>query len=458
VQEVRQFHLDAIARARHSLLFENQYFTSASVGEALRQRLGEQDGPDVVVVSARVESGWLEAATMGVLRARLHRELCSADRQGRYRMYCPHIPDLAPGCLNVHSKVMIVDDEILTIGSANLNNRSMVLDTECNLALEAGGDARVARAIARVRERLLGEHLDAAPERVAQVHAQKGRLIAAIDALRGSGRTLHPLDPVVTPEQEALLPPRAWIDPEQPMAADELVGHLVSREAGPPVARRVARLAAAALMIGLVAVAWRWTPLREWVNLSAMVGYAQHLDELPMSSLAIIAAYVVGGVLIVPVTALIAVTGIVFGPMLGVAYAIAGTLASAAATYGLGRWLGRDTVRRFAGDQINRVSRRIAQRGVLAIVIVRVVPVAPFSVINIIAGASHIRWRDFMLGTALGMTPGIVVTVTFAHQLALAIRHPSLVAIAVLAVIAAVLVALAMLLGRKLGRRGRDPG
>ena len=66
---------------------------------------------------------------MGVLRARLHRRLCQADGAGRYRMYCPQLADTGGECLNVHSKLMIADDDLLTVGSANLSNRSMGFDT-----------------------------------------------------------------------------------------------------------------------------------------------------------------------------------------------------------------------------------------------------------------------------------------------------------------------------------------
>src|SRR4051794_16695187 len=92
-----------------------------------------------------------------------------ADRHGRYAMYAPSIGGIgADDFINVHSKLMIVDDERLVIGSANLNNRSMVLDTECNIALDARGDPRVRATIAAVRNRLLAEHLDVTPQAAAR--------------------------------------------------------------------------------------------------------------------------------------------------------------------------------------------------------------------------------------------------------------------------------------------------
>jgi phospholipase D1/2 len=469
VHEVRGLHLDAITRARFHLFFENQYFTSGQISSALAARLVEPDGPQVVVVSPKMQSGWLEDATMGVLRARLHAQLKAADRHGRYLLYCPHLPELDGECLNVHSKVFCMDDDLFSVGSANLSNRSMAFDTECNLAIEAAGDEaerqRMRSAIAKLRNRLLGEHLAMAPEAVAAMMRRHGTigdvdtvgrpdLIGAIEALRHPGRSLCPLEPELPADLDALIPDYTLIDPERPMRPEELAAYLVPDEAHRPVPRRLIALGVLAVALALLALAWRWTPLREWANLPALIGLAQGLQDMPFTPLAVLTAYVVAGLLVVPVMLMIAVSGIVFGPLQGGLYAVAGTLLSAAATYGLGHWLGRDTVQRLLGSRIHRLSRRIAKRGILAMLVVRVLPIAPFSIVNVIAGASHIRFRDFLIGTAVGMAPGIAITVTFAHHLAEAVRNPTVGGVAVLAFVAAVLLGAAVILQRLLAGAG----
>jgi uncharacterized membrane protein YdjX (TVP38/TMEM64 family) len=460
VHEVRQLHLDAIAAARRILFFENQYFTSGLIADAMAARLAQPEGPEVVVISPQTQSGWLEEATMGVLRARLHRRLAAADRHRRYRLYGPYLPSLKEGCLNVHSKVFTVDDLLLSIGSANLSSRSMAFDTECNLALEARGGgaeaARIGAAIAAMRNRLLGEHLGSSAAQVEAQIQRCGSLIGAIAALYGPGRTLQTLEPVLVPELDALIPEQALFDPERPVDPDRLVAQFVPKESRKPMPRRVLALAGLAILLVLLVLAWRWTPLRDWLNLQTLVTLARKLQSLPFTPVAVLAGYVVAGLMMVPVTLLIAVTGIVFGPLWGCVYAIAGALLSAAASYGVGAWLGREVVRRILGQRINRLSRRIARRGILAMMVVRVLPVAPFTVVNVVAGASHIRFRDFLLGTFLGMAPGTVLTVAFAHNLAEAVRNPSAGAIAVLALVAALLIGVAVLLQRLLGSRA-DP-
>ncbi len=132
--------------------------------------------------------GWLEAPTMGTLRTVTLKKLRDADRYGRFHAYFPHIPDLPEGqCCDLHSKLMITDDEVVRIGSANFSNRSMGLDTECDAAIEANGDERVSRAIRDFRNTLLGEHLDVPAEQVQAACEKAGSVNGGIDALMRKG-------------------------------------------------------------------------------------------------------------------------------------------------------------------------------------------------------------------------------------------------------------------------------
>jgi uncharacterized membrane protein YdjX (TVP38/TMEM64 family) len=377
---------------------------------------------------------------------------------GRYRLLCPSVPKLGDAIVNVHSKLMIVDDELLIVGSANLNNRSMVLDSECNVSIDAGADARIRRAIATMRDTLLAEHLGCDIADVVREREARNGTNAGIQALlrdRDEHRTMVPLDPQVSTELDQLIPPEALIDPETPIAADELVDQFVPAEKTRPLIGRFALLGMFALMVVVVAGLWHWTPLGDYVNLKSLTNATRHIDSLPLAPVWIVLGYVIAAVMAVPITLLIATTGIVFGASWGAAYAFIGTTIAAAISYSLGNWLGRDAVRKLAGARVNRLSERVAKRGIVAVVVLRILPVAPFAIVNLVAGASHIRMRDFMIGTMLGMGPGIFLTVAFAHQFVASLHRPTVGSFAVLIGIGAALIGASLLLQRFLGGKNR---
>jgi uncharacterized membrane protein YdjX (TVP38/TMEM64 family) len=312
----------------------------------------------------------------------------------------------------------------------------MNLDTECNIAIEAGGDLRVRAAISGLRARLLGEHLDRAPSVVAAAIEQGGSLIGAIEALGGAARSLRPLGVTEEDEWSSVLADQPMIDPEEPVDVDRLLSEVVANNERRPASGRIVAIASILFAFFALALAWRYTPLREWINVESLVRLSDRFEASPFAPLIVIGGFVLGGLAVIPVTMLIAVTGIVFGPWLGMIYSVLGATFSAVFVYGIGRELGRDVVRRVAGRRINDLSRRIARRGLVAMLFVRIVPIAPFSIINLVAGASHLGFRDFVLGTILGLAPGIVIIVFFVDRIVAAVRHPGPLSFALLALVA----------------------
>ena len=425
-REIEQAYLSAIKRARRSIYIESQYFTAQVISRALAQRLSEHDGPDVVLVLRQHCDGWLERRTMDSLRAQLLHEVELADHYGRLRVYAPVVPGEAGAePVAVHSKLLVVDDEFVCIGSANVSNRSMGFDTECNLAVEACGQARVQSAIAAFRNGLLAEHLGVDPEVVANQIQTCGSLAAATDALRGGGRTLADDCFEAMPPSDAMIPEHALVDPERPMAADHLLAGVGFRRERSRIVRRA--MAGLTLLAGMaiLAAAWRWTALGQFLDVEALVSYAQALGRSPLGLISVMGGYLIGGLLAVPVTLLLVVTILAFGPWFGALFALTGSLLSAITLFGLGRVLGSYRIRRLAGSRVEHLSRRMAERGLWAVLLVRILPIAPFSVINLIAGASSVSWRHFVLGTVVGMLPGIAIMATFVSGLEKAVREPS---------------------------------
>ena len=309
-----------------------------------------------------------------------------------------------------------------------------------------------------MRNRLLAEHLDCAPSDVAAAVAAERSFHRAIAALGRGARKLAPMDTTIDAGLDALVPDHSVLDPEQPIDADEIVGELVAREDARNGARaRVIGLGLVVGLLALLALAWRFTPLHEWLSLERLIRAGEALANHAYAPLIVPVAYIVGGLVVFPLTLLIAGTAIVFGPTLGMVYALVGALLSASLVYAIGRRLGRETVRKLAGHRLNELSQRLARRGLFAVVFVRLLPLAPFSIVNIVAGAAHIGWRDFLLGTLIGLLPGTLLVALFVDRAAAAIRHPGPATFALLTAVAGAIVATAYLVNRNLGARSKRP-
>jgi phospholipase D1/2 len=183
---------------------------------------------------------------------------------------------------------------------------------------------------------------------------------------------------------------------------------------------------AVAVLVLLVAMtaAWKWSPLADQITIRKITAWAVSLRDNPARSAIILAAYCIGSLVSFPVTLLILATAFVFGPLLGSVYSFAGCLLGAAATYAVGYFMGKDFVQRIAGRKWAVVEKKIARSGVMAVAAIRLLPVAPFTIVNIISGAFKVPVRDYFLGSLLGLAPGIILINFFAHQFARAVRHP----------------------------------
>jgi phospholipase D1/2 len=207
VHEVERLFEDTIAAARRTLYIENQYFTSDRVTVALARRLREPGGPEIVLVLPKGCTNWIEEWSLGIARWRYVRWLRQQDFFGRLHVYYPEIDGLqTPGYIKVHSKIMIADDDFVRVGSANLCNRSMSIDTECDVAIEAIDDPAAQEGIRRFRARLLAEHLACSWDHIREVFQATQSLAETIRCCSSPGRKLVPFSGEVNPLLDRVMP------------------------------------------------------------------------------------------------------------------------------------------------------------------------------------------------------------------------------------------------------------
>jgi len=430
VRQIEDLYLDMIMAAKRYIYVENQYFTSESVGEALKARLAQPEGPEIVVVTRLLSHGWLEELTMSTLRTQLVRELRAADPHGRFHCYYPDVAGLTEGtCLDIHSKLMIVDDEWCRVGSSNLSNRSMGMDTECDLTLEARGDPKIAAAIRKFRNDLVGEHSGLPAEEVERAVQSTGSLAAAIDSLSEAGdpRTLKVLPAPELPE--AKLAVAKVGDPDSPIELEKIVEQVApeaaSTRGGFAIRKALYFLGGLIAAAAILALLWTRTPLADWVTREHAMQVAQWFAGHWWAPLLIVIAYTPASFVMFPRWIITMTAVIAFGPWHGFAYGFIGILIAGLATFLPGRLFERDTIRRIAGKKLRPVTHFMERKGLIAVTLVRLVPIAPFPIVNLVMGAMRVKVVHFLGGTFLGMLPGMLAATVLSDQLAAALEDPT---------------------------------
>jgi phosphatidylserine/phosphatidylglycerophosphate/cardiolipin synthase-like enzyme len=216
VREIERSLLDQIARARKFIYSENQYLTSPRIAEALAKRLREADPPEIVLVQPLVADGWLEQQAMDHARALLVQGLVELDHKKRFGLFNPFTGQTP---IYVHAKLTIIDDEVLRIGSANFNNRSLGLDSECDMFIDCTrpGNAHACEPIRALRHSLVAEHCGLSEDEVTRALEANVSMLELVRARGQSNvRTLRPF-PIPEPnELQKGMAESQVLDPEKP--------------------------------------------------------------------------------------------------------------------------------------------------------------------------------------------------------------------------------------------------
>jgi phospholipase D1/2 len=458
IREIERATVAALERAERFVYIENQYITSKTACEVLAARMRANPELEAVVVTTREPGGWLEARTMGAGRQQFMAAFDEPALARRIQFVAPLARAKGPideqsarivvdGTLSihVHAKVLVVDDMFLRIGSSNLNNRSMGYDTECDVAIEARKSVE-RRAITSVRNRLIAEHWGSDEQSVAtaldgadSIHAALASL-PRVPVFSTAHAARHPrLKPwhraarapayrtVTQIEREERSGSDVIImlgDPERVVSTDELMAQATGIRSVRPLKVALALLGAAAavglLLFGLAQLGLSMDEVAERVGVG-IESLAGSRWRVPL----VLIVFVLASVVSVPILALIGATVVTLGPVLGFACAAAGTMLAAAATFGVGRLIGRKSLQRWLGKGLETLEQRISKRGVIAIALIRKVPIAPFTFVNMGLGALGIRFRDFIVGTGLGMLPGIAAFAFVSDRALNAWRNPT---------------------------------
>jgi phospholipase D1/2 len=423
IRECETLFRDSIALAQRTLYIENQYVTDEALSEALAARLQEPHGPEVVMVVPKECHGWLERQSMGAFRDVIFDRLRNADRHDRLRLMYPVASREKDLPTFIHSKAMIVDDELLRIGSANFARRSMGMDTEADVAVEAGGDPDVRAGIRRVRDRLLAEHLGIDAAEVCAALERNPSLCALIDSRQHADRTLVPVERV-TEQATASETLRATLDPDEPIGFGATVQQLV-----PPVDATghasplrlwilpAIAILAAILSSSVVSARPELRSIRDALADTATLHPAIWIGT---------GAFVAGGLLLVPIELLTIASAVAFGAGRGALIATIASLSLAVIGYIAGRTIGAAGAARWISARSYRSVRQLGAHGIVGVIVLRLSSVAGTGAIHLLCGAGRVPVAAYLAGTMIGVTPAIIALSALGGLLRDLLLHPSI--------------------------------
>ncbi|UTA78772.1 TVP38/TMEM64 family protein [Halomonas sp. XH26] len=174
------------------------------------------------------------------------------------------------------------------------------------------------------------------------------------------------------------------------------------------------------VVVVMLGIMWRWLQqqgLLTETHLTELASTISQWKQAPWMFVAVIAVYTGSLLIMFPLSLLVVLTGLLFGPLWGLAYATLGTLSSSVASYWVGHWMGRDALMRYGGRHLRGLSGYLSRRGIRTMTVINLLPLAPFTLTNMLAGAFHLNFRDYMIGSTLGIVPGLAAVILLGSQL-----------------------------------------
>ena len=207
--------------------------------------------------------------------------------------------------------------------------------------------------------------------------------------------------------------------------------------------RTTTKIATVALAILLLALVWGFTPIARLANPEAVAGAMAVISASPWRFAIVLGCFLGAGLVVFPMVLLIIACAAVFGPALGLVYSSTGLLASAALNYAIGMWLGRGVLLNWLGPRFDAMRSALMRRGLITTAVVRTIPGSPFALVSVAAGASDIRFLDYLIGTAIGITVPVGLLTVATEQTSRLLTEPSAIHLALLVTVLALWIAVA---------------
>ena len=425
-QEVRNMLLDLINEAVSIIYIENQFTTRQEIAEALNKQLKLKPDLSVCIVSSYEPKGKFECEAFWASRIQFKSILEKGIAPERVKVTYSSIEDMQGrrAYKRIHSKVMTIDDKYLVIGSSNLSNRSMTLDTEIDTIL-FGNTPQNRQSIAHVRNDLLAEHTGRTIEDMETILKESQPVDALMRGQIAHGYVLTEVRDEIFTEQSSNNLFRSLSDPEEPLISIPTLGGAVTPARNPR--RRSIMIAIGLTVLAVLGGLMFWASQSiSWLSADSINAFLEESRGTYFALPTVLLVYVIGGILFFPVTVLSLAVAAIFGPIWGPVYGMMGALLSSAILFGIGKLSGNAGLRKLGGPKVAAVDEKLKRSGIVGVAAIRMLPVAPFSLVNLVAGISSIGIFQFLVGTFLGMFPPMIAKGLVGDSITQIWRNPSI--------------------------------
>lgn len=414
VKEIETTYLDAIRAAKDFIYIENQYLTATRPLKALANVLRKKDGPQILINTPKYHYSFLEKAALEVRRYRAIKSLQRADKYNRLRLVTLGYNDHPKESVKIHSKLMIVDDRFITVGSANLNNRSMGLDDEANLHIESDNREKISHCIAHIRNSLLAEFMDVDVKEFEKRLADSGNnIFATIDTQKGPNAKLQNFNVESLAKASAIFPISLFGDPYTPLDYDVIHENLLRRKKHPVLTHPLFSIA---LLILVLAVAgYVGQHLSPTTELSEILKEMRLWAHGPLTAIYIFIAVFLGSLFFVPMNALLLASALLFPSLLGFISVFLALLSSALCLFFVGKSMSSKDPHDKTHKVFEEMKTFFERKAIMAMITIRVLPVAPFTMVSTASGYFGIEWKTYLIGTFFGLLPGTAAVFWLIH-------------------------------------------
>lgn len=407
IEEILPLLLQEIRQAEQFIYIENQYLCNMQIAEALYHQLKTHPDLKILMISSYDPNGYLEKIAMWGGRIRFLAML-QADEDTRDRVLVTYpicVEKKGSVTIRIHSKIMVIDDRLLHIGSANLNNRSMGFDTEYDIALKATTETHKTQ-ITATRDDLIREHTGHTPETIAKIIKGDLPLNHLEGTKPGSRQHLIQVNDDIFRTSPFVRFLTLIADPRRPFFYTIMTSPFAR------FLRKKAMVIAAVLFAIGLALLWTLTPISQYTDTEMLREYLQMIRGSPFAPLWLVGLYILCALIFFPVTVLSGAVILLFGGLLGFVYATIGGVIGALVGYGVGYKAGLKRLRK-TFPKVDKTVNAVHESGVIGMTVIRMIPIAPFSVVNMVLGAINVPVGTFIAGTVLGMASGKVILALF---------------------------------------------